>query len=144
VARFTGASNLRVEGVDRAEAAVFTARGRTHRIACDTVLLLHGVVPNTQASWSLTLPHRWNTAQRSFRPVVDALRRSGLPAVFIAGARAAPLTGQLAALAIARDLGRLSDSDRDLAARPLRLRLAQESAARPVPGPPLAALLQGA
>lgn len=138
VGRFTGATDLRVEGADRAEAAVFTARGRTHRIACDTVLLHHGVVPNTQASRSLGLPHRWDDAQRSFRPVVDAWGRSGLPAVFIAGdgagiagARAATLTGRLAALAIAHDLGRLSDSDRDLAARPLRVRLALETAARP-------------
>ena len=138
VARFGGACDLRVEGTDRAEAVAFTAKGQTHRIACDTVLLHHGVVPDTQASRSLNLPHVWHDAQRSFRPKVDRWGRSTLPAVYIAGdgagiagARAATLTGQLAALAIAHDLGRLSETDRDLAARPLRVRLALETAVRP-------------
>jgi NADPH-dependent 2,4-dienoyl-CoA reductase/sulfur reductase-like enzyme len=138
VARFAGATDLRIDGAARAEAVTFAAKGQTHRIACDTVLLHHGVVPNTQASRSLTLPHRWHDAQRSFRPETDRWGRSAEPAVFmagdgagIAGARAATLTGQLAALAIAHDLGRLSDTDRDLAARPLRLRLALETAVRP-------------
>lgn len=138
VARFPGATDLGVEGADRAEAVIFTARGRTHRIACDTVLLHHGVVPNTQASRSMNLPHVWNDAQRSFRPETDRWGRSAQAAVFvagdgagIAGARAATLTGQIAALAIAHDLGTLAESDRDLAARPLRARLALEKAARP-------------
>lgn len=138
VARFIDATDIVVEGADHAEAVIFRAKGRQHRIACDTVLLHHGIVPNTQASRSLDLPHRWDDAQRSFRPIVDGWGRSPTPAVFIAGdgagivgAKAATLTGQLAALAIAHDLGRLSDGDRDLAARPLRVRLALETAARP-------------
>ena len=138
VKRFTGATAIAVEGSDRAEAVTFRAQGRVHRITCDTVLLHHGVVPNTQASRSLNLLHQWDDAQRSFRPVTDGWGRSAEPAVFIAGdgagiagARAATLTGQLAALAIAHDLGHMTDGDRDLAARSLRLRLAMETAARP-------------
>jgi NADPH-dependent 2,4-dienoyl-CoA reductase/sulfur reductase-like enzyme len=138
VPRFTGATGIAIAGTAKAEAVTFAAAGKTHRIACDTVLLHHGVVPNTQASRSLNLPHVWDDAQRSFRPDVDRWGRSALPAVFIAGdgagvagARAATLTGQLAALAIAHDMGRLSVADRDLAARPLRVALALETAARP-------------
>jgi NADPH-dependent 2,4-dienoyl-CoA reductase/sulfur reductase-like enzyme len=138
VKRFTGVTAIAVDGSDRAEAVTFTAQGCAHRIACDTVLLHHGVVPDTQASRSLNLPHQWDPAQRSFRPLTDRWGRSASPAIFvagdgagIAGAQAATLTGQLCALAIAHDLGRLTDGDRDLAARPLRLRLALETAARP-------------
>ncbi|THD81459.1 FAD-dependent oxidoreductase [Aliigemmobacter aestuarii] len=138
VARFTGATSIAIEGTGRAEAVTFTTGNGPQRIACDTVLLHHGVVPNTQASRSMDLPHEWDDAQRSFRPVVDAWGRSAEPCVFIAGdgagiagAKAATLTGQLSALAIAHDLGALPEADRDLAARPLRAKLALETAARP-------------
>ena len=138
VPRFIGASGIVIEGSDHAAAVRYVSGGASHRIACETVLLHHGVVPNTQASRSLNLPHVWNAAQRCFQPVVDTWGRSAAPGVFIvgdgagiAGARAATLTGSLAALAIARDLGTLSEADRDLAARHLRLRLVLERAARP-------------
>jgi NADPH-dependent 2,4-dienoyl-CoA reductase/sulfur reductase-like enzyme len=138
VPRFTGATGIAISGTAKAEAVTFAAGGKPHRIACDAVLLHHGVAPNTQGTRSLNLPHVWDDAQRSFRPQTDRWGRSAEPAVFIAGdgagiagVRAATLTGQIAALAIARDLGRLSDGDRDLAARPLRVALALETAARP-------------
>lgn len=138
VPRFTGATGIAIDGTDRATAVTFTAGGQARRIACDTLLLHHGVVPNTQASRSLNLPHCWDAPQRSFRPRTDHWGRSALPAVFlagdgagIAGAGAALLTGQIAALAIAQDLGAITEGDRDLAARPLRLRLGLERAARP-------------
>lgn len=138
VPRFTGATDIAIEGSDRAQGLCFTAAGNTQRIACDTVLLHHGVIPNTQASRSLNLPHRWDDAQRSFAPIIDRWGRSASPAVFVTGdgsgikgARAATLTGQLAVLAIAHDLGKLSEGDRDLAARPLRALLALEAAVRP-------------
>lgn len=138
VARFTGASDVTLEGAGHAQAVIFTVQGQHHRIACDTVLLHHGVVPNTQVSRSLNLEHIWDNDQRSFRPVVDPWGRSEATTVFIAGdgagiagAKAAALTGQIAALAIGHDLGALPEADRDLAARPLRLKLVLETAARP-------------
>jgi NADPH-dependent 2,4-dienoyl-CoA reductase/sulfur reductase-like enzyme len=138
VARYTGATDILIEGSDNAEAVTFTTKGQVHRIACDTVLLHHGVVPNTQATRSLNLPHHWDNTQRSFRPMTDGWGRSAEPTVFVAGdgagikgARAATLTGQIAALAIAHDLEKLPAGDRDFAARPLRVLLALETAARP-------------
>lgn len=138
VPRFTGATEIAIEGAEHASAVTFRAGGLFRRIACETVLLHHGVVPNTQASRSLNLPHRWDAAQRSFRPELDRWGRSAVPAVFIAGdgagiagARAATVTGQLAALAVAHDLGRLSDADLDLVARPLWIRKSLETAVRP-------------
>ena len=49
VPRHTGATGIAIEGEAQAEAVSFHSRGRHHRIACDTVCLHHGVVPNTQA-----------------------------------------------------------------------------------------------
>lgn len=139
VRRYTGASELAVEGDTQAQALSFAAGGRTHRIDCSTVLLHHGVVPNTQAARSIGVPHRWDDAQRAFLPERDPWgRAAGLETVFIAGdgggiggAGAAALAGRLAALAIACDLGRLSLGERDRAARPLQAALSRELAVRP-------------
>src|SRR6056297_2038886 len=63
VPRYTGATDIAIEGGARAEAVTFRSRGRAHRIACDTVMLHHGVVPNTQAARSIDVPHLWDSAQ---------------------------------------------------------------------------------
>lgn len=138
VPRYRGATGIAIEGSDRAEALRFTAGGRVHRVACDTVLLHHGVVPNVQASRALGLAHDWSAPQQCFVPRCDAWGRSALDRVFVAGdgagiggAGAAALAGRLAALEIATDLGALLPGDRDLAARPLWRRLSQERAIRP-------------
>lgn len=138
VPRFRGASAIAVEGADHATAITFDCGGTRHRIPCSTVLLHHGVVPNTQVTRSLALAHDWDAAQRAFRPVRDGWGRTSLSTVFVAGdgagiggAGVAALSGRLAALAIAHDLGRICAGDRDLAARPLRVRRALDLAARP-------------
>ena len=138
IARHVGASHIAVEGDQGASGVTFRAGGIEHRIACDTVLLHHGVVPNTQAARSIDIPHRWDDAQGCFAPVCDDWGRTAVSSVFIAGdgagiggARAAALAGELAALEIARDLDRMTEKDRDAEARPLRRRLDAERAARP-------------
>lgn len=138
MARHVGASHIAVEGDQRASGVTFRAGGIEHRIACDTVLLHHGVVPNTQAARSIDIPHRWDDAQDCFAPDCGDWGRTAVSTVFIAGdgagiggAKVAALAGELAALEIARDLGRITERDRDAAARPLRKGLAAERAARP-------------
>lgn len=138
VPRFTGATGIAIEGAGRAEAVRFTSRGRAHRIACDTVFLHHGVVPNTQAARSLGIGHVWHAGQACFVPILDAWGGSEVPAVFIAGdgagiggATAAELAGGLAALKIAEELGRMTPAERDAQAAPLRAALTRERAARP-------------
>ncbi|MBD1549573.1 NAD(P)/FAD-dependent oxidoreductase [Roseibium aggregatum] len=138
VKRYKAAKDIAVEGTDRVTGLRFAHGGQPHQLECDTVLLHHGVVPETQATRSLNLPHRWNARQRAFHPVTDRWGRTALPFIFVAGdgagiggAKAAAYEGTLAALEIARDLGALSDGDRDLAAHPLRLRLWMERAIRP-------------
>lgn len=138
VRRFKGATQPEVLGEGRAQAVRFFHAGQYHRIACDTVLLHHGVTPNTQATRSLRLPHIWDRRQRAFRPVSDVWGRTDHQNIFVAGdgagiggATSAALGGQISALEIACSLGYLPAGDRDLAARPLRFRLALDRAIRP-------------
>lgn len=138
VRRWTGARGLRVEGTERAEALTFEAAGRSHRIEASTVLLHQGVVPDTQATRSLRLPHRWSDAQRCFVPETDRWGRTALETVYVAGdgagiggADAAGPAGRIAALDAARALGAIDEARRDaLAATALPARDAA-LAARP-------------
>ncbi|WP_264214250.1 NAD(P)/FAD-dependent oxidoreductase [Leisingera thetidis] len=138
VPRYTGATAIAVEGEDRAEAVAFESGGRGHRIACGTVLLHHGVVPNQQAARSMQVPHLWSQAQQCFAPVADAWGRTGREGVFtagdgagIGGARAAEYSGRIAALKAAEELGRLTVQERDRLAAPLLRQKARETAVRP-------------
>jgi NADPH-dependent 2,4-dienoyl-CoA reductase/sulfur reductase-like enzyme len=138
VPRYTGAQNLRIEGTDRAEAVTFFARGTSHRIACNTVFLHHGVVPNTQAARSVGAVHDWDAGQACFAPRLDQWGSTSVAGLFsagdgagIGGAKAAELAGQLAALKVAEELGRLSSAERDRKAEPIRSALYGELAARP-------------
>ncbi|MDG1281397.1 MAG: NAD(P)/FAD-dependent oxidoreductase [Pseudorhodobacter sp.] len=138
VARYRGATRLTIEGEEAAQALSFTHRGKAHRIDCTMVLLHHGVIPNTQASRLLGLDHIWHSAQHCFAPVIDAWGRSSRGAVFVAGdgggiggAQTAALSGQIAALEIAHDLGAVPTASRDLMARNLRARRSLDLAARP-------------
>ncbi len=107
-------------------------------IAADHLLLHEGVIPNTQISLGLELAHRWDEAQRCWHPVIDEWGGSSLPNIRvagdgggIAGAVAATLSGQLAALDAARTLGHLDRAERDRRAAPIRAALARERALRP-------------
>lgn len=138
VRRYAGATGLSVEGSDKAEALCFEAGDRDHRIACDTVLLHHGVTPNTQAARSLGVTHRWNGAQQAFTPVLDGWGGADRPGVFVAGdgagiggAMVAELAGRLAALKLAEEAGHLSISERDSRAAPLLRARSRELAIRP-------------
>jgi NADPH-dependent 2,4-dienoyl-CoA reductase/sulfur reductase-like enzyme len=138
VPRYTGATSVAIEGEGKAEALTFTHKGRTRRIACKTVFLHHGVVPNTQVARSLNISHTWDAAQGCFVPVLDDWGQSDVAGVFIAGdgagiggAKMAEHAGRLAALKIAEETGHLQVQDRDRAAAPLRRALAREMAARP-------------
>lgn len=130
---FKGVTELRVDGVSRAEAISFMCSGRAHRIAADAVLLHHGVVPNTQVTRLLRLAHDWNTAQQAWQPRQDAFGATSLPGVRIAGdgggiagAIAAEASGAVAALGAAHALDRISLETRDRLARaPVRALRAQ-------------------
>ncbi|RLJ51704.1 thioredoxin reductase [Litoreibacter meonggei] len=138
VPRYTDATGIAIEGDGKAEAVRFTSKGRSHRIACDTVFLHHGVVPNTQAARSLEVSHRWDAAQHCFVPLADEWGQTDKDGLFIAGdgagiggAKAAECAGKLAALEVAHQAGRLPLAERDRFAAAPRAKLESELAARP-------------
>lgn len=138
VRRITGARDLAVEGEGRVVALTFTAGGRVQRIACETVMLHQGVVPNTQISRALRMEHDWLAGQHGFAPRLDAWGESTVPGVFvagdgagIAGAVAAEAAGRLAGLQVAHQLGRIDMATRDMRARRPAARLVAERAIRP-------------
>ncbi|RYH11626.1 NAD(P)/FAD-dependent oxidoreductase [Tropicimonas sp. IMCC6043] len=138
VPRFTGATDIAIEGAGRAETVSFRSGGKSRRLVCDTVLLHHGVVPNTQAARSIGVAHRWNATQAAFSPVVDRWGITGVEGVYIAGdgagiggAEVAEVAGRLASLQIAAEAGRLSEAERDRLAAPLFRKKARDMAIRP-------------
>lgn len=138
VMRYQGASELRVEGKDCAEALVFEHQGQTRRLACETVFLHMGVVPNVQLSRALGLDHQWDPRQLSFQPMIDQWGRTSAERVFvagdgagIAGATSAELAGRIAALKIASDLQRIDARAFAERSAPLLRSLATDRAVRP-------------
>ncbi|WP_431301921.1 FAD-dependent oxidoreductase [Sediminicoccus sp. BL-A-41-H5] len=104
----------------------------------DLLLLHDGVVPNTQVTRALPgCAHEWDSAQMCFRPVLDAWGNTSLDGLLVAGdgggiggARAAALSGRIAALEAARWLGRITVEQRDALAGPLLHRRSAELAPR--------------
>ena len=152
VPRYTGATEIAIEGDGKAEAVTFTHKGRRQRIVSEAVFLHHGVVPNTQAARSLGVSHRWDAAQSAFVPELNEWGQSDVSGVFIAGdgagiggAKVAEHTGRLTVLSIAENAKHLSTQDRNRMAAPLRRALARELAVRPfldAAYPPYSAALQ--
>ncbi|MCX8133710.1 MAG: FAD-dependent oxidoreductase [Roseococcus sp.] len=126
---------LAAEGGERLTHIVFDGR----REAADLLLLHDGVAPNTQITRAIQgCAHVWDEAQASLRPVLDPWGRTSRPGILVAGdgagiggARAAALSGRIAALEAARQLGALTEEQRDALAGPLLLRRAAELAPRP-------------
>ena len=138
IPRHVGATEIAIEGDRTACAVRFRIGQKAHRIECGTLLLHHGVVPNTQAARSIDIPHRWDETQHSFAPECDLWGRTAIATVFIAGdgagiggAKVAALAGEMAALEIAYDLKKITKEKRDATALPLRRGLKAERAARP-------------
>lgn len=138
VPRFATAHSLSINGSDRAEGLRFISRGRTHEIAARTVLLHHGVVPNTQLSRLMRVEHRWDERQLAWQVLTDAWGQTSLPGLrmagdgtAIAGAMAAQSAGALAAMGAAHALGRLDERELSRQSAPLVRALQAEQRLRP-------------
>lgn len=112
--------------------------GREHDAPASALLVHEGVVPGVHVTMALDCRHAWRADQQCWAPVTDAWGETSRPGVFVAGdgagiggARAALLAGEVAALGIARRLGRLDDRQAGREARPLRRRQRHALAARP-------------
>ena len=133
-----GVRGIAVSGKDRAEGVEYEAHGVRRAEPADVVLLHQGVVPNVNLALSLRCEHAWDDRARCFRPQLDEWGASSVPGVLIAGdgggimgARASELSGTLAAFAAAHASGRLTASERDGRAAPVRGELSRHLGARP-------------
>ena len=95
-------------GISGLEATGASVRFNGGEIACDLLLLHEGVVPQTHLSRQAGLPHRWHAEQRHWAPVADPLGQTDRETLLvagdaggIAGARAAALSGRIAARLVA-------------------------------------------
>lgn len=86
--------------------------GRVHQLECDAVGLGYHLRPETQLADLARCEFRFDARTRQWLPQVDAEGRSSVQGVYLAGdgarvlgANAAEASGQLAALAVLRDLG---------------------------------------
>ncbi|MGE0152724.1 MAG: NAD(P)/FAD-dependent oxidoreductase [Reyranellaceae bacterium] len=122
---------LRAEGEDRVREIVWrSAKGEARR-QVDLLLLHQGVVPNINLWSAADCASQWDEVQACWHASVDAWGQSSRERIFIAGdgagiagAEAAGLRGQLAAVRIAELLGRLTSAARGGHARDMQRALA--------------------
>ncbi len=108
-----GITPVAAEGDGHIEAVRYQdARGRTRRVACAGLGFGYGVKSEVQLADLLDCPMAYDPLARQWLPIVDANGRAEVPNVYlagdgagIAGADAAELRGELAALAILEDHG---------------------------------------
>ena len=138
VPRYKAVRDIQIEGAQQAQSVRFTHAGQTHRIACETVLLHHGVVPNTQIGRSLGVSHDWSDQGQCFVPRCNKWGETDVTGVFIVGdgagiggARVAELSGQIAALRVVARLGRIDEPSALRQAAPIFKRRDAEMAIRP-------------
>lgn len=139
VPQYTGAGGFRVEpGKDGEITFHFTAKGRAQQITAPLLLTHQGVVPATHMSRAAGVSHRWNQTQQAYQPEVDEFGRTNVAGIHIAGdgagisgAEAAAFAGELAALDILRQAGRIPGDAFEARAAPVRKVLKRARAVRP-------------
>jgi NADPH-dependent 2,4-dienoyl-CoA reductase/sulfur reductase-like enzyme len=132
------ATDLQAEGSERLQGLRFKSKGKTQHLDASLVLLHQGVIPALHIVEAAGCEIEWNEAQQCWQPRVDAWGESSQPGIFIAGdgagiggARAATLSGKLAGLQVAHQLGLVEQSQRDRLARPVRNARDRHLAIRP-------------
>ncbi|MGB6106034.1 MAG: FAD/NAD(P)-binding oxidoreductase [Pusillimonas sp.] len=118
---FKNASGFKAIGEDRIRQFQFQAGGRMHCIDANVLLLHHGVVPNTQFTWSLRVPHEWSAQQLCWlaetSPIGELAEAKDIfvagDGAVILGAPAAALHGKAIGVEISYRQGRLPKAGRD-------------------------------
>lgn len=119
VAFHYGINGLRFEGKDRIEGVSFEVGGKRRHLDCDGAGFGLGLKPETQLADLAGCRFAFNERDRVFLPEVDAARRSSVAGVYlagdgsgIAGADAAEMSGERAALSLLGDRGLAVDAGR--------------------------------
>ena len=136
---FNHVSELRASGDDRLRQVAFISAGKRHNIATQLLLMHQGVIPNLPLPQAAECEIQWNEAQQCWTPRVDAWGRSSRTGVLVVGdgagiegARAAELSGRLAGLQVAHELGCIDQSLRDRLAAPIVKARKRHRAIRPL------------
>ena len=106
-----------VLGEDHAEGLRYRHGGKTHEITCDALAYGFALRPETQLADLAGCEFHFEARDRAWLPQADGFGRTSRQGVYvagdgagIAGADAAEIRGQLAAMALLRDLGRDVDA----------------------------------
>lgn len=109
----------RVDGSQYVEGLSFKSGAKTHSIACDAVAYGFALRPETQLADLSGCAFRFDDRDRTWLPVTDDTGRTNSKGVYlagdgsgIAGADAAEISGELAALALIHDSGMAADPRR--------------------------------
>lgn len=126
-----GVTAVRALGDGRLQEVEYTrADGKTLRAPASVLLSHEGVVPSIHMTRALDCAHSWNAQQACFAPDLDDWGQTTKEGVYVAGdgagiggALAACVRGQLVALGVARQAGRLAPDAAVAQAAPLRRQL---------------------
>lgn len=139
VRRFTGSSEFEVQAAESGALAFsFNCRGQRETLMTNLLLTHQGVIPSTHMSRAAGIAHEWNRAQGAFQPVIDAWGSTNVSGLYVAGdgagiggAEAAVASGEVAALNILHQSGRISADSRAQRASCSRGELFRARAIRP-------------
>jgi len=115
----TSVRPVRAEGSERVEALVWSRDGQERRTPCDAVAFGLGLRPETQLADLAGCRFRFDAMDRAWLPERDPAGRSSVAGVYVAGdgggtagAEAAEIAGERAALALLEDAGLPVDGKR--------------------------------
>ncbi len=122
-----GVASMRASGGTRLQAVHWrTHGGEEGSIETDLLLTHDGVIPAIHGTLAADCDHRWNEDQQCFEPVVDVWGETSRRGVYVVGdgatirgARSAALSGSLAAIGIAKAVGRIPGEQAAAEAAPL-------------------------
>lgn len=130
----SGVRPVAVHGKDRVSGLTYRQGNRDHTVSCDAVAYGLALRSETQLASLVGCEFEFNARDRNWTPRRDTAGRGSVPGVYvagdgaaIAGADAAELAGERAALALLQDIGQPIDTAR---ARLLETRLAANSRVR--------------
>lgn len=133
-----GFSDLHAEGEGRLQHLQWRAGNEQRKVRADVLLVHEGVVPRIHETMALGCIHDWNSDQNYFSARLDQWGETSRPGLFVAGDAggiggwlAATLSGEIAALGIARYLGVSPDADSLRREAGLDERLSRARALRP-------------
>jgi NADPH-dependent 2,4-dienoyl-CoA reductase/sulfur reductase-like enzyme len=125
-------------GTDRLQSVSWKDGSGSHKLDCEHAFLHQGVIPNANMTMAAGCRHVWDDVQLCWRPELDAHGRTSADWLAvagdggsIAGARSAALSGEIAALAIAADIGRIGATEHARLSAPLLAARRRELAVRP-------------